>query len=145
MVTVQAKKLYVITVKKQANLCKAVFRQVIKILLKDISKLCTSSKRKKLASCNAARNGYVHCTYVRTRQQQVKANRGPAPLARKKMPASAKACRTKGPKTGTIEHARKTTDLTSKEVIGQIVKKLMKYAQKLSLIHILTLPTIYSV
>ena len=72
----------------------------------------------------AIATGYAHCTYVRTRQQQEKTHhRGPAPLARKKMPASAKASKI-GPKTGTIERARKTTDFTSKDVrlIGQLVK-----------------------
>ena len=66
-----------------------------------ISKLYTNSKRRKTARCCKA----AQCTYVRTRQQQEKMQyRGPAQIARKKMPASAKASRTEN-QTGTIERA----------------------------------------
>ena len=48
----------------------------------------------------------------------------------KKMPASAKASKMKSPKTGTIERARKTTDLTSKD--GKLIEQL-GYMHKIEL------------
>ena len=64
----------------------------------------------------AACYGYAHCTYVRAWQQQEKIHRGTGPLVEKKMPVSAKASKTEVMRTGTIERARKMTDLTSKDV-----------------------------
>ena len=80
----------------------------MKILLEDIiSKRYTSSKQRKLARCcRAARYRHAHCTYISARKKKQE----------RKMPASAKASKMKSPKIGTIERARKTTDLTSKEV-----------------------------
>ena len=48
------------------------------------------------------------------------------------MPASAKASKTKSPKTGTIERARKTTDLTSKDVRQSYIRTQLATASQAS-------------